>query len=44
VADRFIANPSAENDGGYAIEVTVRPDGTFTVRNDRTKFEKTYTK
>jgi beta-lactamase superfamily II metal-dependent hydrolase len=44
VADQFIANPSVENDGGYAIEVTARPDGTFTVRNDRTKFEKTYTK
>jgi hypothetical protein len=44
VADQFIANPSEENDKGFAIEVSARPDGIFTVRNDRTKFEKTYTK
>jgi competence protein ComEC len=44
VADQFIANPSVENDSGDAIEVTAKPDGTFTVRNDRNHFEKTYTK
>jgi beta-lactamase superfamily II metal-dependent hydrolase len=44
VAESFIANPSAENDRGYAIQVNARPDGTFTVRNDRNSFEKTYTK
>ncbi len=38
----FIANLSPENDAGYAIEVTARADGTFTVRNDRNRFEKTY--
>ena len=44
VAESFIANPSGENDGGFALEVTARPDGTFTVRNDRNRFEKTYRK
>jgi beta-lactamase superfamily II metal-dependent hydrolase len=44
VAERLIANPSAENDGGYAIEVTAREDGTLTVRNDRNGFEKSYKK
>jgi hypothetical protein len=32
----------AENDHGYAIEITARPDGTFTVNNGRNHFEKTY--
>jgi len=41
-SEAFIANPSEENDGGYAIEVTARKDGTFTVRNDRNRYEKTY--
>jgi competence protein ComEC len=44
VAEPFIANPSAENDGGYAIQVIARQDGTFVVRNDRNHFEKTYKK
>jgi beta-lactamase superfamily II metal-dependent hydrolase len=44
VAERFIANPSAEGDKGYAIEVVAYPDGSFTVRNDRNQFEKTYRK
>jgi len=44
VADKFIANPSAENDKGYSIEVMASPDGTFTVRNHRNQFEKTYHK
>jgi beta-lactamase superfamily II metal-dependent hydrolase len=44
VAKQFIANPSAENDGGYAIEVLAHSDGSFTVRNDRNHFEKTYRK
>jgi len=42
--EQFIANPSAENDGGYAIEISAQIDGTFTVRNDRNRFEKTYHK
>jgi beta-lactamase superfamily II metal-dependent hydrolase len=44
VAETFIANPSAEGDKGYSIEVTARPDGSFTVRNNRNQFEKTYRK
>jgi beta-lactamase superfamily II metal-dependent hydrolase len=40
--ESFIANLSPENDKGYAIEVTAHPDGTFTVRNDRNQFQKTY--
>jgi len=44
VAEAFIANLSAEDDRGYAIKVTARSDGTFTVRNDRNGFEKTYKK
>lgn len=44
VAEQFIANPSAGKDAGHSIEVTAKADGTFTVRNDRNHFEKTYTK
>lgn len=44
VDEKFIANPSAENDGGYPIEVVAHPDGSFTVRNDRNGFEKNYRK
>jgi competence protein ComEC len=44
VAEKFIANPSAENDRGFAIEITASQDGTLTVRNQRNKFEKTYRK
>jgi beta-lactamase superfamily II metal-dependent hydrolase len=44
VAEQYIANPSAENDGGYPIEVLAHPDGSFTVRNGRNGFEKTYRK
>lgn len=44
VAEKFIANPSAENDGGFAIEVAARPNGTFTVLNSRNQFQKTYKK
>jgi competence protein ComEC len=44
VAEPLIANPSDGNDRGYGIEVTARPDGTFTVRNERNNFEKTYRK
>ena len=40
--EKFIANLSAENDAGYAIEVTAQADGTFIVHNDRNRFEKTY--
>jgi hypothetical protein len=40
-AERFIANPSAENDGGDPIEILAYPDGSFTVRNDRNGFVKT---
>jgi beta-lactamase superfamily II metal-dependent hydrolase len=42
VKESFIANLSADNDAGYAIEVTAHADGAFTVRNDRNGFEKTY--
>ena len=44
VAESFIANPSAEDDKGYSIEVLAHPDGSFTVRNNRNQFEKTYHK
>jgi beta-lactamase superfamily II metal-dependent hydrolase len=44
VPESFIANPSAENDAGYPIEVIARADGSFTVRNGRNRFEKTYRK
>ncbi len=44
VAEQRIANPSAQGDGGFAIEVRARQDGTFTVRNGRNGFEKTYKK
>ena len=44
VAEKFIANPSAEDDHGYAIEIMAHADGSFTVRNDRNQFEKTYQK
>lgn len=45
VAGQFIANlSSADNHGYYAIEVMAHPDGSFTVRNDRNRFEKTYKK
>ena len=44
VAESFIANLSEENDAGYSIDVTARPDGSFTVRNDRNRSEKTYRK
>ncbi len=38
----LIANPSPDNDQGFAIEVTARPDGTFTVRNNRNQLSKSY--
>jgi beta-lactamase superfamily II metal-dependent hydrolase len=44
VAEKFIANLSAAGDKGYAIEVMAHADGSFTVRNDRNQFEKTYRK
>ena len=44
VGGQFIANPSQADDHGYAIEITAQPDGSFTVRNDRNRFEKTYRK
>jgi beta-lactamase superfamily II metal-dependent hydrolase len=44
VDEKFIANPSTENDKGYAIEVIAHPDGSFAVKNDRNQFEKTYRK
>jgi beta-lactamase superfamily II metal-dependent hydrolase len=42
VAEKFIANPAVENDGGYSIEVVAHPDASFTVRNNRNQFEKSY--
>jgi competence protein ComEC len=44
VAEKFIANPSADNDRGYSIEIVAHPDGSFTVRNNRNQFEKAYRK
>jgi len=44
VAEKFIANPAAENDAGYAIEILAHADGSFAVRNNRNQFEKTYHK
>jgi competence protein ComEC len=41
VADDFIANTQTSSDGNY-IEVTAQPDGTFSVKNSRNQFEKTY--
>jgi len=43
VAEALIANP-AEPCSGYWIEVSAGPDGTFTVRNSRNQYEKTYTR
>lgn len=44
VPETFIANPSEAGDKGFSLEITGRPDGSFTVRNNRNKFEKTYTR
>jgi hypothetical protein len=44
VDEKFIANPSDENDRGYAFEVIGHSDGSFTVKNERNQFEKTYRK
>ena len=44
VAESFIAKPSADNDVGYSIDIVARADGSFTVRNGRNGFEKTYRK
>jgi competence protein ComEC len=42
VPDTFIANVD-EADLGYSIKLSASPDGSFTVRNNRNKFEKAYT-
>ncbi len=44
VAESFVANLSGGSDGGYAIEVSAEPEGTFIIRNQRNQFEKTYKK
>jgi beta-lactamase superfamily II metal-dependent hydrolase len=41
VPDTFIANIDEQCEGKY-IQLTVMPDGTFTVTNSRNKFSKTY--
>ncbi len=41
--DSFIANHNEKDDGKW-IEVAALPNGTFTVRNGRSGFEKTYRK
>jgi competence protein ComEC len=43
-AEDFIANraPESDNCWGNWIQLTARKDGTFTVRNSRTKFSKSY--
>jgi beta-lactamase superfamily II metal-dependent hydrolase len=43
-AEKFIANPSTDDDKGYSIELNARADGSFTVRNNRNQFEKSYVK
>ena len=43
VDGQFIANPEGA-DNGFAIEIDARANGTFTVRNTRNQFEKTYRK
>jgi beta-lactamase superfamily II metal-dependent hydrolase len=42
VSEAFIANFG--NSDGFWIEVSARDDGTFTIRNDRNHYEKTYSK
>lgn len=42
VNEQFIANTSAEDDKGYALEIVAREDGSFTVRNQRNHTEKNY--
>jgi competence protein ComEC len=42
VPETFIAN--LRDSDGYWIEVSARQDGTFTVRNSRNHYEKTYSK
>jgi competence protein ComEC len=44
VSEKYIANPSVNNDKGYWIEVLAGVDGSFTVHNQRNQFEKTYRK
>ena len=44
VAESFIANKSSEQDKGFALEIIAQENGTFTVRNERNRFEKTYRK
>src|SRR5262245_5093229 len=44
VAEKYIANPPADDDKGYSIEILVQADGSFSVRNNRNQFEKTYRK
>jgi beta-lactamase superfamily II metal-dependent hydrolase len=44
VVEKFIANPSEKGDQGYSIEISAHSDGSFTVRNSRNGFEKSYTK
>jgi len=40
--DTFIANTDEVGDTGNWIEVTVRPNGEYTVYNQRNKYSKTY--
>jgi beta-lactamase superfamily II metal-dependent hydrolase len=40
--DTFIANTDEVGDQGNWIQVTVHPDGSFTVNNSRNKYSKTY--
>jgi beta-lactamase superfamily II metal-dependent hydrolase len=41
VADQFIANVGDKDEGNY-LKLTAHPDGTFSVFNSRTNFEKSY--
>ena len=40
--DTFVANTDEVGDQGNWIQVTVHPDGSFTVNNSRNKYSKTY--
>jgi competence protein ComEC len=42
VAEALIANPDENPDAGYYIEVSARPDGSFTVMNSRNNQTKAY--
>jgi hypothetical protein len=44
VDEKYIANMEEDNCQGQWIKITARQDGSFTVTNERNRFEKTYSK